>query len=95
MRHFLSLDVSKDLGKITCPVLALNGKKDLQVDCEANLGTIAKNVKSPHEIAAFDDLNHLFQHCQTGAVTEYQQIEETISPEVLKKITEWINSTTK
>lgn len=95
MRHFLSLDVSKDLGKITCPVLALNGKKDLQVDCEANLGTIAKGVKSPHEIVAFDDLNHLFQHCQTGAVTEYQQIEETISPEVLKKITEWINSTTK
>lgn len=40
-------------------------------------------------------LNHLFQHCETGAVAEYAQIEETISPEVLEIITAWIWENTK
>lgn len=35
-------------------------------------------------------LNHLFQHCETGAVAEYTQIEETISPEVLEIILTWL-----
>lgn len=92
MRYFLTLDASKQLDKIKCPVLALNGRKDIQVDCEANLKAIREGVKSSHEVVALDDLNHLFQHCQTGAVTEYQMIEETIAPEVLNKITEWIKT---
>jgi hypothetical protein len=37
-----------------------------------------------------DNLNHLFQPCETGAISEYGQIEETISPEVLEIMTEWI-----
>lgn len=90
MRHFLTLNASKELSKIKCPVLAMNGKKDLQVDCDANLLAINEGVKARHEVVALDNLNHLFQHCQTGAVTEYQQIEETIAPEVLDKVTEWI-----
>lgn len=89
--RFLTLDAGKNLSKIKCPVLALNGTKDLQVDCEANLSLIDKGVTSPHQVVAFESMNHLFQHCTTGALTEYLQIEETIAPEVLKKITEWIN----
>ena len=38
------------------------------------------------------DEPHLFQHCTTGSVVEYQQIEETIAPKVLQMITKWINS---
>jgi hypothetical protein len=41
------------------------------------------------------NLNHLFQNCETGAVSEYGQIEETISPEVLEIISEWIWETVK
>jgi hypothetical protein len=40
-------------------------------------------------------VNHLFQHCTTGAVTEYSEIEETIAPEVLETITKWIQTTIK
>ncbi len=58
--------------------MALNGKKDLQVDWEPNLSLIDQRVKSPHQTVALVGMNHLFQHCQTGALTEYQQIEETI-----------------
>ncbi len=94
MLHFLKLDVSKQLPQIKCPVLALNGKKDMQVDCESNIKVLENGLKSrKHDIYAMDDLNHLFQHCKTGSIVEYQQIEETISPEVLKIITTWIQKT--
>jgi len=35
-------------------------------------------------------LNHLFQTCETGSITEYAKIEETISPLALNLISEWI-----
>jgi hypothetical protein len=35
-------------------------------------------------------VNHLFQTCETGAIAEYAQIEETISPNVLNILRDWI-----
>lgn len=93
IRHFLTIDVSKQLTKIKCPVLALNGTKDTQVDCTANATQLEKGLTNcKHTIKKVDGVNHLFQHCTTGNVIEYQQIEETIAPEVLQTITGWINS---
>ncbi len=94
MQHFLKVDAGRLLSLIKCPVLALNGKKDMQVDCETNLKALEKGlIGCKHEVQAVDGLNHLFQHCKTGGIAEYQQIEETISPEVLSRITTWINKT--
>ncbi len=91
MLHFLKVDVSKQLPSIKCPVLALNGKKDTQVDCTTNVNALRKGlVGCKHVVCELDDLNHLFQHCKTGSIVEYQQIEETISPEVLKMVAEWV-----
>lgn len=93
VRHFLTVDVGKLLPEIKCPVLALNGTKDTQVDCDANTTRIEKGLANcKHSIKKIDGVNHLFQHCNTGIVTEYQQIEETISPEVLQVVTKWIKS---
>lgn len=87
IRHFLTVDAGKLLPKIKCPVLALNGTKDTQVDCDANTTRIEKGLANcKHSIKKIDGVNHLFQHCNTGIVTEYQQIEETISPEVLQEV---------
>ena len=36
------------------------------------------------------NLNHLFQHCETGGISEYGLIEETMSPEVLQLVSDWI-----
>ena len=92
LRHFLTLNPSTLLPKIKCPVLALNGTKDTQVDCTQNLGALEKGLTNcRHDIRRVEGVNHLFQHCQTGIVMEYQQIEETMAPEVLGIITEWIN----
>ena len=91
MRHIFSLDIRQDLPKVKCPVLAMNGKKDMQVDCEKNISALQDGlVNCKPKIVAFDGLNHLFQHCTTGNVVEYQQIEETISVDVLKTIVDFI-----
>ena len=93
IRHFLTVDVGKLLPEIKCPVLALNGTKDTQVDCDANTTRIEKGLADcKHSIKKIDGVNHLFQHCNTGIVTEYQQIEETISPEVLQEVAKWIKT---
>lgn len=93
IRSFIKVDPSQSLSKIKCPVLALNGTKDTQVDCVSNLGALEKGLTNClHVLKQMPDLNHMFQHCKTGSVVEYQQIEETISPEVLGVIVDWIKS---
>lgn len=86
---FVSLNPEEYLKKITCPVLAINGDKDTQVDADANLEIIKRNAKDA-DVRKMTGLNHLLQHAVTGEVDEYTQIKETISPEVLSIIAEWI-----
>lgn len=97
MRYFMSYDPATDIVNVKCPVFALNGQKDMQVDADINLGRIAALLKSNDNLTLkkYPDLNHLFQHCQTGLFSEYSQIEETISPEVMEDIVNWILKTTK
>ncbi len=94
-RFFLDYDPAKAAERVTCPVLALNGEKDLQVLPKENLGAISAALKKSgnkdFEVREYPRLNHLFQTCQTGAVSEYGQIEETISPQVLEDVGAWIS----
>ena len=92
MIKFLSLDIRPLLGDITCPVLALNGTKDIQVDYESNLEALREGLprSEKNRIEAIEGVNHLFQHCTTGALSEYRLIEETISPAVLDMMVQWI-----
>ena len=94
MRHFLRLDPGSALAATTVPVLALNGELDVQVDAQQNLSAIAsaleKGGNADVDIRRIPGLNHLFQHAETGFVDEYMAIEETISPEVLDLVRDWI-----
>lgn len=95
-RYFLAYDPSADLAKLGGkPLLALNGSKDIQVDADANLAVIERYITLPSAVRKYDGLNHLFQHCRTGALDEYYHIEETVSPEVLKDIADWISKITR
>lgn len=93
-RFFLVHEPARVLEEIKCPVLALNGELDLQVDPKLNLPAVREALsKNLHPKSAFEempDLNHLFQTAKTGSVREYQSIEETMSPKVLDRIGEWI-----
>lgn len=93
MKHFLALDMRPLLSRITCPVLALNGTKDIQVEHGTNLSALRNGLPAneKNSIESIDGVNHLFQHCNTGAVSEYREIEETISPAVIETIIEWIH----
>ena len=93
-RYFIAYDPQPVLKNVKVPVLALNGELDLQVAVKENLDLIGAALKSGGNedvtLKAFPKLNHLFQHSQTGSPTEYGQIEETMSPEVLKTVSDWI-----
>lgn len=92
--HFMRYDPTASLKKIKCPVLALNGEKDIQVDADMNLTAIRQHISENGNknvtIKVYPKLNHLFQTCEKGTLAEYGQLEETINPEVLKDMTEWI-----
>jgi hypothetical protein len=93
-RNFLIYDPAVALRKVSCPVLAINGEKDLQVPPAQNLSAIRKALEvggnKNFEVDELPGLNHLFQSAKTGSLAEYAQIEETISPVALDKIASWI-----
>lgn len=92
MRYFLSYVPETNLKKVKCPVLALNGEKDIQVAAKTNLDAIKKALKKNKKatIQALPNLNHLFQTCETGAFDEYIEIEETFAPDALKIMLDWL-----
>lgn len=92
--YFMAYEPSTNLEKVTCPVLAINGEKDLQVEPNLNLAAIkAALEKAPTEefkLIEIPNLNHLFQNCQTGLLQEYSEIEETFDANTLTLMSEWI-----
>ena len=93
-RYFVTLDPRPALRKVRVPVLALVGEKDLQVPPKENLKAIAAALKeggnTDFTTKELPGLNHLFQTCKTGNVSEYGTIEETFAPAALKEISDWI-----
>jgi fermentation-respiration switch protein FrsA (DUF1100 family) len=98
-RFFLFYDPKTALRRVSCPVLALNGERDLQVPSRENLSAIAQALKeggntqiTTQELAG---LNHLFQTCKSGSPLEYADIEETMAPQALKAISDWVLDQTR
>jgi pimeloyl-ACP methyl ester carboxylesterase len=93
-RTFMIIDPKDYLTKTQCPVLALNGTKDVQVPYKADLEAIDKYLKiagnKHYTIMKIEGVNHLFQHADTGLPTEYANIEETFAPEALKAMSDFI-----
>lgn len=94
IKHFISFDPSEAIKKITCPVLGLNGEKDVQVIADSNIPRLKELLKENDKnmIKTYPGLNHLFQHSETGMPDEYGKIEETMSAEVLNDMTNWIKN---
>lgn len=89
MDYWIAYNPASDIRKIICPVMAIGGSKDLQVNASANLKATSQLLPSA-TIKQYDGLNHLFQPCITGMVTEYSAISTTISEEVMRDMAEWI-----
>ena len=93
-RYFLTYDPAPALAAVQCPMLALNGDKDLQVPAQEDLAAI-KAANPRATTIALPGLNHLFQTAKTGSLTEYSEIEETIAPVALETIDTWIAQQTR
>jgi fermentation-respiration switch protein FrsA (DUF1100 family) len=97
-RYFLTHDPRPALRQVRCPVLALNGAKDVQVPSKENLGAIEKALREggnkDFTVKELPGLNHLFQTCKTGGIAEYGTIEETIAPAVLDLVADWVRQRT-
>lgn len=98
-RTFLKFNPEPFIEKIKCPVLAINGEKDLQVPPKQNLSAIEAALKTGGNkkflIKELPVLNHLFQTSKFGTIGEYGVIEETISPLALDTILDWLKDITK
>ena len=99
MQFFIKYNPALALEKVKCPVLALNGDKDMQVPSKVNLDAInnalVKGGNKKVTSKELPNLNHLFQECKTGAPQEYSEIEQTFSPLALTEIVNWIQIQTK
>jgi dipeptidyl aminopeptidase/acylaminoacyl peptidase len=95
MQYFIKYDPAPALEKVKCPVLALNGEKDVQVPAKINLEAIKAALEKGGNrnvtIKEIPGLNHLFQECKTCLIAEYANIEQTFSPLALDEILKWIN----
>ena len=93
-RWFLRYDPAPALRATRVPVLALNGALDLQVPADENLAGIAQALRAAGNgdvtTEKLPGLNHLFQTARTGAPSEYNEIEETMAPAVLERVSGWI-----
>lgn len=97
MKFFLQYDPATDWEKVKCPTLLLNGEKDLQVDATINLEAISKALEKGgnynYRTVVFQRSNHLFQVCEKCTLQEYATIEETIAPDVLEEMLDYIRTT--
>ena len=92
--YFMKFNPDDYLSKVKIPVLAINGSLDFQVPSKDNLDAIKKSLTKAKnknfEVLEFEGMNHLFQEAKTGAFSEYEEIEQTIAPVVLDKMSSWI-----
>lgn len=97
-REFLKFDPKPFLEKVKCPVLAINGEKDLQVPPKQNLPAIKEALERGGNknfiTKELPGLNHLFQTSKFGTIGEYGVIDETISNDALDIITNWLKQVT-
>lgn len=93
-KFFLSYDPAPTLEKVKCPVLALDGDKDMQLDPKQNIDAMraafARSGNPDVTIELLPGLNYMFQKAENGLGWEYATIPETISPEVLQMVGDWI-----
>lgn len=98
-RSFLATDPKDYLSLVSCPVLAINGENDVQVPALKNLEAIKHHIQKGGnykvETKSYPLLNHLFQESITGQPDEYGKIDQTISPQVLSDITNWVKNQTE
>jgi uncharacterized protein len=92
-REFLLHDPRADLARLTVPVLALTGDKDLQVPAD-DLAVLAATVPGPVEVQRVPDLTHtLRRQPRVASMRHYrEELRRPVDPEVLATVVAWCRS---
>ncbi len=93
-RYLISIDPAEDLRRIQCPVLAITGDRDSQVDARRNLAAmdsaLGSGGVSHYELRYLDRHNHLFQETNTAGLSEYVKLGSPFSPVMLAIVRDWL-----
>ena len=94
LREYAAYDPADDLQRTSCPVLAITGAKDLQVN-PAELATIAALVTGPCRTEAPADLTHILRTThKPPTISEYRKLADTpVDPDVLTTVGRWLAAT--
>ncbi len=96
-RNLLIYDPQPDLRALKIPALVLIGGKDLQSLGSQNMPSfrdaLAGNPKA--RMMELPGLNHLLQESETGAVTEYAKLTQTMAPRALEVMGDWLAEVTR
>ncbi|HYO22033.1 MAG TPA: alpha/beta fold hydrolase, partial [Flavisolibacter sp.] len=99
MMYFFRYDPDPFIRRMKAKVLVLNGEKDIQVAAKPNLdgwrASLSNSGVKKFDLFEIKGLNHLFQRCKTCTIQEYAQLEETIAPEALETIGNWLKTNVK
>ncbi len=90
--HYLDNPL-ETIRRVSCPVLIINGEKDLQVPAaEAEPLKVALEEAGNDDVTALilPDLNHLLRHHPEAPSLVYRHIDDSIDPRVIETITEWL-----
>ncbi len=92
-REFLAFDPKPALAKITIPLLAITGDKDLQVD-PADLDVIAATVRGPVTARRVPDLTHILRRDPAApSIRAYRALaQQPVDAVVLNDISRWTGS---
>ena len=91
-RDIIDFNPAVYVRKVTCPVFALLCDKDLNVDPKMTLESLRKNFhQNPeNQVKVYENLNHIFQHCNPDNPLETANSDELIDPDVPVDIAKWI-----
>lgn len=94
MRSFLAYNAKHTLSQLKTPTLSICGQRDHYFDCDKHTQSLNKIAKANPELAltqrVYPNLNHYLQTATSGTIAEEANLTETISPTVLKDISQWI-----
>jgi pimeloyl-ACP methyl ester carboxylesterase len=91
-RHSLRYDHLAGLRGMTCPILVIFAGHDLQVPSAQHAPPILDLLSGRPEaqVLILPGLNHLLQPAITGAPSEYGDIAQTLAPEAISAVCDWI-----
>lgn len=94
-RYLVTEDPAENLCRIQCPVLAITGDRDSQVDAKRNLAAMDRALSSSgnsrYELRTLEKHNHLFQETESAGLSEYERLGVPFSPVMLSIVRDWLS----